>query len=47
VAVQVYVEPGLGDFGLAWKQGPQAESLVGRAYGSGPVFARAALPYPA
>lgn len=29
----VYVEPGLGDFGLAWKQGPQAESLVDRAYG--------------
>ena len=29
----VYVEPGLGDFGLAWKGGANAESLVDRAYG--------------
>jgi hypothetical protein len=33
VQLGVYVEPGLGDFGLTWKRDPQAESLVDRAYG--------------
>ena len=27
------VEPGKGDFGLAWKSDPHAESRVDRAYG--------------